>query len=302
MRVVTYDRYGGPEVLELGERDRPSPAEGEVLIRVAAAAVNPADGKWRAGMFAGFAPLTFPHVPGYDVAGVVEAGDGDAPIAGTRVMVMLDTGRHGGYAQWVATAASRAARIPDALSFAQAAAIPTAGLTGVQLIEEQLDLQPGQTVLLTGATGAVGRFAIHAARARGARVIAAVRAAQRQAARAIGADAVLTLGAETWTGAPFDHVGDTVGGDAVAALCRHLRPGGRIRTAATTPIAAEGLAAEPVFFAVRPDAARLEALARTVAAGEIAVPVASVLPLDQAAEAQRLVDAGGLGGKIVLMP
>ena len=300
MRAVVMRRYGGADVLEAGEMPRPVPAAGEVLVEIKAAAVNPADGKWRAGMFADFAPVGFPHVLGYDVAGVVTAGEG-MPV-GVRVAAMLDSFLKGGYAEYAAVARDRLAILPDGLSFEQAAAVPTAGLTGSQLIERAVDAQPGQRILLTGAVGAVGRFVLHRARSRDVRVVAAVRENQKAEALALGAEAAIALGAESWAGPGFDHVVDTVGGPAVAALCRHLLPGGRIATAATTPIDPEGLLAVPEFYAVAGDARELEELLAAVAGGEIAVPVAQVLPLEEAAQAQRLTDAGGAGGKIILRP
>ncbi|WP_016744552.1 NADP-dependent oxidoreductase [Rhizorhabdus wittichii] len=300
MRAVAIRGHGGPEVLEFGTWPHPMPKPGEAVVAIRAAAVNPADGKWRAGMFAGFAPVSFPHILGYDVAGVVVGGAGLTP--GTRVAAMLDPFTKGGYADYVAVAADRLVAIPDGLSFEVAAAVPTAGLTGAQLIERAVDARPGQFVLLTGAVGAVGRFALDAARRRGVEVVAAVRGTRKDEALALGAAQAIALGEEDWRGPSFDHVVDTVGGDAVAALCRHLRPGGRIATAATTPIDPQGLAATPEFYAVVADTERLGRLLDAVAKGEIAVPIARVMPLEEAAEAQRLTDAGGTGGKIILTP
>lgn len=300
MKAMVINGYGGPEAIVAAEMPVPRPGAGEVLVRIRAAAVNPADGKWRDGMFASFAPVAFPHVLGYDVAGEVEAGEGFAP--GTRVAGMLDPFVKGGYAEYVAGPAANFCAIPDGLAFETAAAIPTAGLTGTQLAEQSLDVQPGQTVLVTGAIGAVGRFAVRAVLGRGGRVVAAVRAAQAAEARALGVADVIALEQPEWAGPPFDGVLDTVGGEAVGQLCRHLAPGGRIITAATTPIPAEGLAAQPEFIAVQPSGSQLAALCEAVAAGEIAVPVAVVLPLSEAAEAQQLTARGGLGGKVVLKP
>lgn len=300
MKAITINGHGGPELLESALLPMPEPQRGEVLLRVAAAAVNPADVKWRAGMFQAFMPVTFPHVLGYDVAGEVVGGEGFSP--GARVFGMLDPFRKGGYAEYVAMPAEFLADIPVGLDFPTAAAIPTAGLTGLQLVERGVDLQPGQSVLITGALGAVGRFALHFARERRAHVVCAVRAAHRDAVMALGADAALTLGEEEWHGAPFDHVIDTVGGEEVARLCAHLRPGGRIVTAATTPIPADGMPANPEFFAVTPSGSDLARLGQAVASGAIEVTVAHVMPLDQAAEAHRLVEQGGQGGKIILIP
>lgn len=299
MRAIVMHRYGGPDVLELGDIPRPNPQSGEALVRIRAAAVNPADGKWRAGMFADFAPVGFPHVLGYDIAGVIE-GASDFP-EGTRVAAMLDPFTKGGYAEYAAVRHDRLAVLPDGLSFERAAAVPTAGLTGCQLVENAVDARAGQRILLTGAVGAVGRFALHAARLRGVSVVAAVRAAQKAEAMALGADEAIMLGEHGWSGEPFDHVVDTVGGPSVAALCRHLRAGGKIATAATTPIDPEGLAAIPQFYGVTTDAVRLARLLEAVANGDVEVPIAKMLPLDAAAEAQRLTDAGGAGGKIILM-
>lgn len=300
MKAIVINSYGGPDMLEAAKMPTPMLRPGDVLVRVMAAGVNPADHKWRAGLFSSVAPVSFPHILGYDVAGVVIAGDGFAP--GTRMFAMLDPIRKGGYAEQVAAPATLLAAIPDALDFPTAAAIPTAGLTGLQMVERGIDARSGQTILVTGAVGAVGRFILYAAKARGARVVAAVRAAQGATALALGADAIVKLGEEDWTGVAFDHVLDTVGGEAAAHLSRHLKQGGRILTAATDPIPVEGLPVAPEFFAVVPDGADLARLGAAVSAGEIAVPIARILPLDRAAEAQALVERGGQGGKVILAP
>lgn len=304
MRAIVIDRYGDADVLRPREMPEPAAAPGQLLIAVAAAAVNPADHKWRAGMFASLVPLSMPHVLGYDVAGTVLAlGAGVTGFAvGDRVAAMLDPVTKGGYAERVAAAAAAAARLPDGLDFARAAAVPCSSLTGAQAVDEAIQPAAGQTLLITGATGAVGLVALLTAIRRGTRVVAAVRRRYADAARTAGAAEVVILGEEAWQGAPFDHVFDTVGGEAVAGLCRHLRPGGRLVTAATTPIDPTGLPAAPQFFAVHPDGARLRGLLEDVAAGRLPVTIARRLPLDRASEAQRLVEAGGLVGKVVLEP
>lgn len=299
MRAIAFNSYGGHEVLEPMDLPMPDAGPGEIVIKVAAAAVNPADGKWRSGMFQGFAPVPFPHVVGYDVAGTVVSGGGLLP--GTRVCAMLDSFTKGGYAEYAKVSATSVAAIPDGVSFETAAAVPTAALTGLQMVERAADVQAGQRILVTGALGAVGQAIVQAAKAREATVIAAVRAGREAEALAAGAADVAVIG-EEWTGAPFDHVLDTVGGAAVARLCRALKPGGTIITAATTPIDPEGLVASPEFYGVQSDGADLARLLALVASGALPMPVAKVMPLEAAAEAQKLVDAGGTGGKIILRP
>ena len=186
MKAIVVAGHGGPEVLEPADLPSPQPQPGEALLRILAAAVNPADGKWRAGLFESFAPLGFPHILGYDVAGEVIGGEGFAP--GARVFGMLDPFRKGGYAEQVAVAADHLALVPDGLDLPTAAAIPTAGLTGLQMVERGLDLQAGQRLMLTGALGAVGRFALFAAKERGVHVTAAVRAVPLQGGGPIGAE------------------------------------------------------------------------------------------------------------------
>lgn len=304
MKVAQFSQYGAPDVLHIADAPMPEPGAGEARIHIRAAGVNPADPKWRQGMFDSFAPVPMPHVVGYDVAGTVDALGPDVSglAVGDRVFGMLNHMTKGGYAEYALSPADMLVPVPASLDFAAVAALPTAALTGVQMVEEHAKPSAGQLVLITGATGAVGRFALYAALEAGAKVVAAVRASQADEARELGAQDVIELGKADWTGQPFDHVIDTVGGPAVALLCRNLAPGGTIITAATTPIDPAGLAVEPQFIAVHNDPARLAQLAAAIADGKVSAPVAKRLPLDQAAEAHRLVEAGGLGGKVVLEP
>jgi NADPH:quinone reductase-like Zn-dependent oxidoreductase len=303
MRAIRMDGYGGPEVMRLAEVAVPKPGAGEVRVRVKAAGVNPADLQWRAGLLAKMMPLGFPHIPGYDLAGVVDKLGQDVDGIAVGARVAGTTARtQGAYAEYAIVPAGSLAPIPDDLDFAGAAALPTPALTGVQLIEDVIRPQAGQLVLVTGAVGGVGRFCVHAARQLGARVVAAVRAGHAEEALALGAEAVVRLGEEDWTGAPFDAVADTLGGPEVSRLCRHLKPGGTLGRVTMTPIDTDGLSAEPIFMVLHGDGRRLAELARDVATGKIAAPVAHRLPLAEAAAAHRLLEAGGVGGKVVLEP
>jgi len=298
MRAMAIQDYGGPDVIAAVDLPMPEPAPDEVLVRIRAVGVNPADWKWRSGMFAAQAPIRFPHVLGYDIAGEVVHGAGFSP--GDRVAAMLDPFVKGGYAEYVAVAADRLAPIPHRLSFDAAAACPTAGLTGTQMVEA-LETGTADTLLVTGATGAVGRFVLLAARRRGIRTVAAVRRHQIAEALALGSDRAIDISAD-WQGPGLDHLIDTVGGAQAGQLCRHVRPGGTILTAATTPIEAEALPVAPHFFTIQPSGADLQRLFDLMLEEKFEVPIVQILPLAEAGRAQHLVEQGGLGGKIILRP
>ena len=286
MKVMAMREYGAPQVLQPMDLPTPQPGHGEVLIRVVAIGVNPADWKWRQGMFAGFMPVTFPYVPGYDIAGVIEQGGHLAP--GTRVVAMLDNLKAGAYAEYAVVHADTIAVMPDDLDFVTAAALPCPGLTGLQIIDEYAQPRPGDTVVITGATGAVGRFALYAAKRRGATVVAAVREAHRQAALDIGADQAIALDrADLAVGS--NHLVDTVGGRQVAAWAQKVKSGGKILTAATDPIPDEDLHSAPIFTRVHVDAAQLGEIARAVAERRLAIPAIETWPLVQAAQAHALL-------------
>lgn len=303
MKAARIHRHGAADELRLEDAPRPEPGTGEVLIRVAVAGVNPADHKHRSGMFKDFVKYVFPKILGYDVAGVIEAtGPGVRGLApGDRVAALLDPMKAGGYAEFVTTLAEGCAVLPAGMDFETAAAAPCAALTGAQMVEEHLRPKPGQTVLITGATGMVGRFAVRAAKALGARVVAAVRPAYAEEATRLGADEVVALDGAAWSGAPFDGVIDTVGGPAATALAANIAPGAVILTAATDPLDAAKLPSPPVFVAVHPDGARLTAILRDLAGGGVTAPVVARYPLAEAGAAQTQVERGGVRGKVVLL-
>ena len=223
MKAVQFEEHGPPEVLKMVELDPPVAAPGQVQIRVAAIGVNPADYKWRNGFNLRYFPLSLPHVPGYDVAGTVAAvGDGVTAFSvGDRVFATVN----GAYAEYAVADATHCGVIPDNVDDAQAAALPCPALTGVEMVEEGIAPTGDQTVLVTGATGGVGRFAAWAAKGLGCRVVVAVRDAYADEARALGFEEVIGFDGPL-PDLLFDHVADTVGGPAVGRLCRNLKPGG----------------------------------------------------------------------------
>jgi NADPH2:quinone reductase len=300
MRAIQFDQYGAADELHLAEVDTPNAGRRQIQLRVAAIGVNPADFKWRQGMFRDLVPLQLPHVGGYDVAGVVTAVGPGVSLFQVRDRVVASV--RSAYAEFAIADEEAVARVPDGFDFATAASLPCAALTGVQLIEDGVKPRKGQAVLITGATGAVGRFAVHAALALGVRIVAAVRPAYFDEARKLGAHEVINLAGDNSGALAFKHVADTVGGPAVARLCRHQASGGLIMTVSTTPIDPKGLSATPTFFAYHPDGTRLDRILKDVAAGVITMPIALRLPLASAAEAHRLMEKGGLRGKIILEP
>lgn len=303
MKASRIHMHGGPDVLRFEDAEIPVPGPDQLLIRVAVAGVNPADPKHRNGMFKNFVRYDFPKTLGYDVAGTVEAlGNGlTSPAAGTRVFAMVDALDSGGYAQYVTMDAGFCAVMPAGMDYATAAGMPCPALTGTQMVEDYLKPKAGDTVLVTGATGMVGRFALRAAKRAGARVVAGVREAYFDEARAMGADDVVGLDGAGWTGQSFDGVIDTVGGPAATALAADARPGALILTAATDPLDPGRLLSVPQFIAVVPDGPRLQRLGADVMAGLVSVPVIARFPLAEAGKAQAMIEAGGVRGKVVLI-
>jgi NADPH:quinone reductase-like Zn-dependent oxidoreductase len=302
MKAIRVHAYGPPEQLVHDEVSDPAPGPGEVVVAVNAAGVNPADYKFRSGMLAAAVPR-LPFVPGMDIAGSIAAvGEGVSDWrVGDRVLAMLYLMGNGGYQERVAVPADWCGATPAGLDDRLAAALPTPGLTAVQWIEEGLAVHGDTRLLVTGAVGAVGLIACHAAKQRGAHVTAAVRRAQAGNVRY--ADAVLVLDeGELPQPGSFDCIADTVGGETAERMLPGLKPGGVLSTVATDPVTnPQGLDVEIAFFGNHPDGARLAQLAAAVAAGDLRVAEPRILPLSEAAKAHELLEAGG-AGKIVLVP
>lgn len=307
MRVMQFDHYGPPDVFYTTEVARPKAGPNEVLIEMKSIGTNPADTYLRYGKYAQRGEVKFPRIVGLDGAGVVAAvGPGVTDFrVGDRVVASTKTGS---YATYATAITKDCAKIPEGVDFDTAASLPCAALTGVQLVEDGLPkLKAGQTVMVTGATGSVGRFALYAARMKGAKVIAAVRTAYMDEARALGADSAISTDADLPAGFHVDYVADTIGGKVAAKLCQAVIPTGMIVTSVTAPngdagIDPAGLPVPPVHFTYHHDGKRLAQLVADVKAGKVSMPIAQRLPLKDAAEAHRLIEKGGSGGKIVLIP
>ncbi|MFE6051882.1 NADP-dependent oxidoreductase [Kitasatospora sp. NPDC056446] len=305
MKAITYRSYGGPDVLEYGDVPEPKLGPDSVLVRVAAASVNPVDWKIQAGYLDGAMDVVFPVIPGWDVAGVVErVGVGVTEFTpGDEVIgyVREDMVRRGTFAEYVAAPVRTLARKPANLDFTQAAGLPLAGLTAYQALTRALELKPGETVLVHAAAGGVGSLAVQIAVALGARVIGTAGDRNHDYLRGLGAEPVAYgegLADRVRALAPegVDAALDLVGGEALQISPALLAEGGRLASVADGAVL--GLGGRYVF--VRPDVADLAALVDLVEGGRLTVEVAATFPLEQAADAQRLNAAGHTRGKIVV--
>lgn len=310
MRAVQVTDFGGSEVLRVVDIDPPSPIPTEVLVEVHAAGVNPVDWKTREGRGAAGASGPPPFTLGWDVAGVVtELGRGVTIFApGDRVFGMPWFPRAAGaYAEFVTAPSRQLARMPDGLSFEEAAALPLAALTSWQALVDTAHVSGGQTVLINGASGGVGHIALQVAKARGARVIGTARAVNHDFLRELGADACVDREQVPLQDAArdVDVVLDFVGGDASTAALDTLREGGLLISVPSGPhedAAAEGekRGIRVTGILVEPDGHAMGEIAALVREGRLRVHVDSTLPLEEAAKAHERLEAGGVRGKIVL--
>jgi NADPH:quinone reductase-like Zn-dependent oxidoreductase len=305
MLVAEVAAFGGPDALAIAERPDPVAGPGQVLIRVRAANVNPTDLSVRDGTVLQRMPdLALPVVPGWDVAGeVVALGDGvDGLSEGQRVVAVLYwpalKGTQGAYSELVALDADWVVPTPDGMDDATAATIPLNALTAAQALDI-IDPAPGTTLLVTGASGAVGAFGAQLAVQRGLRVIAQAGRDDEDFVASLGVEQVLPRDADLTAIDEVDNVFDAVPLGPVAAT-RMASGGTAVFTRGVQGEAPEGRRYEVVL--AKPDRATLQRVVRDVADGLIATRVAQVLPLADAARAHELAAAGGTKGKILLAP
>jgi len=300
MKAIVVHQYGGPEVLRLEEYPDPVAGPGEVLVRVAATSVNPIDYKRRAGLTKDFYPLQFPGLIGVDLAGtVLKIGPGVEGFAvGDQVFAMADNT----YAELCVVKAAVLAKVPKGLDLIQAAALPLVTTTGNQLMSAT-GIKAGQTVLVVGAIGNVGRSAVFTAKQRGATVIAGVLKTQMDQAKTIGADQALATDDDTAIGslATLDAVADTVGGRISEKLIAKVKPGGVYASVVEVPQnAAKYPSVKVVHVFSKFDRKTLEFMAEAVRDGKLVIPISQKLPLSDAAQAQAAAEKGS-SGKILLV-
>ena len=302
MKAVRLYQYGPPKNLKY-EENVPAPEIGadDVLIAAAATSVNPVDWKMRSGEAKERFPVTFPGILGRDVSGIVRAVGANVQGVniGDRVMALTRET----YAELVRAKGSDLSHVPDGISITDAAAIPLIALTGDQLIRDACALQSGQSVLVTGALGSVGRAAVHSAKKLGARVIAGVRKKQLDDAKQLGVDAVAIDDEDALKNlGKMDAIADTVGAKGTNALLGHIREGGVCGTV-VTPVPDATLRPEITVKRImaHPDPGTVRAFAEDVRDGTFILPIARSFPLNEAAEAQAFAEKGGAGGKVLLL-
>jgi NADPH:quinone reductase-like Zn-dependent oxidoreductase len=306
VKAIVMNEYGGPDVLKL-TNDAPEPKVGPdfVLVRVKAAGVNPVDGKIREGRLDGLFQTDFPVIPGWDLAGVVERvgaavsefSPGDEVIG----YVREDHVGRGTYAELVAAPVRTLGRKPVRLSWAEAAALPLAGLTAYQALAKALGVNEDDTVLIHAASGGVGSFAVQIAVAKGAQVIGTASPNNHDYLRKLGAEPIsygdgLADRVRRISPGGVSVALDLVGGEALEVTPGLLTPTGRWASIVDPSVTERG--GRYVF--VRPDATDLSALASLVDDGRLTVALAATFPLAEAGEAQRLSASGHTRGKIVV--
>ena len=303
MQAIRIHRFGGPDVLQLDEIDKPSTDGGKLRIKVAAAGVNPVDYKIRRGGYHGVSDADLPITLGKDVAGVVENAAGEFKV-GDEVYAHL-TWPDGAYADYAVVAPSGAAAKPKSLDMIAAGGVPLAATTAWQGLFDHGGLKSGQTVLIHGGSGGVGGFAVQFARAKGARVIATASGEGLQTVRDYGADEVVDYQTQKFEDVAHDVdlVFDLIGGDTQERSFAVLKPGGALISTVQEPDKAK--AAEKSLKAERymatPNGAQLAEIAALIDAGKVKVVVAKTFPLAEAADAHRFLENDHPIGKVVLI-
>jgi NADPH:quinone reductase-like Zn-dependent oxidoreductase len=301
MKAVVLHEYGSPSQLKYEDVADPVAGEGQILVRMAASSINPIDYKVRSGAMKDFMPLSLPTILGRDIAGLVRAlGEGVKGFApGDKVIALGNAA----YAELVVVKAKNATLLPEGLDLVEAAALPLVTLTGAQLIRRGTEIKAGQTVLISGAVGNVGRSAVWTAKKAGAKVIAGVRKTQLEEAKGLGADEVIALDdSSAMEKLGFvDAVADTVGGETAEALMSKVKQGGVFASVLGPPAnAAMNPTIRVVPVQVVPDASMLRELAEDVAAKRLTIPIDRMLSLYDAGQGQTAAEKGRIG-KVLLL-
>src|SRR5580700_4975925 len=310
MKAVRYHSYGDSGVLVYEDADRPVAGAGQVVVEVAGTAFNPVDVAIRAGFLQQVFPVAFPHIPNFDVAGVIaEVGEGVSDwSAGDAVVAFLPMTAPGAAAEYVAAPAEVLAAAPRAVELADAAALPSPGLTAWQSLFDYAGLKAGQSILINGAGGAVGGYAVQLAKEAGAAVTATASARSADRIRSYGADRIIDYTAtplpQTVAGQQFDVVLNLVrtSPEDTAELAALAADGGAFVSTTFPDLDDAGRGVRTVKVFARSDAAQLAELVARVDAGDLQIEVAERRPLTDLAAVHDEAVAGRLPGKTVLTP
>lgn len=313
MKAVIIKEFGGIDKLEIADVPKPEPDEGEVLIRIKAAGVNPVDYKIRSGLYKGRMPVELPVILGWDVAGIVEKNGygasrfdpGEEVFAYARRKVI----KNGTYAEYMTLPESFLAYKPKSLSFIEAAGVPLASLTAFQSILQKGKLKKDEWLLVLGATGGVGSFAIQIAKAVGAKVVAVASKKNIAYAISLGADDFIdytagNLKEEVAQRFPdkFDLVFDCVGKEILDQAYHFTKPGGRLVSILGQVNQEEAEKHKVIFHYhfVEPNVKNLNQISQWIGEGKVKIHVDARFPLDEAARAHEMIEKGHTTGKIVL--
>lgn len=312
MKAVTFKEFGNVDVLQVTEMQKPAPKAGEVLVEVHATAINPADAKIRQGHLAEVFPVSFPHILGGDVAGVVrEVGAGVSDVAvGDEVFFGNPLNAKGGYAEYVTVAASLVAKKPNSLSFEQAAALPVTAYTALQTLRDFSSIKAGDKVLIHAGSGGVGSMAIPYAKSRGATVYTTTSSENIDYVKALGADVVIDYRTEDFLAVAqaaggMDIVLETIGGDNYRKSILATKDGGSVPCIVAPPDAqTKALAAsrdiKTDFFLLDLNRRDLETIADLAAKKVLRPKIAQVYALHEVQAAHRQIESGRTVGKLVL--
>ena len=305
MKAVRIHAFGGREVLELNDIAIPEAKQGEVLIKIHAASVNPVDWKIRQGYLQPLLNHALPLTMGWDVSGeVVAVGGGVIHLkVGDEVYSRPNIANNGSYAEYMTASAEEVALKPKSLTWQEAAGVPLAGLTAWQGLYELADIEAGEQVLIHGGSGAVGQFAIQLAKLRGATVYTTTSARNTDLVLSLGADHAIDYQQVDFSELrDMDVVLDTIGGEVQDKSWKTIKPGGRLLSIVQTPDEAvatsHGVTAS--FYFIEPDRSQLEEMARLADAGKLVVNIDSEFSLDQVADAHKRSESGRAQGKIII--
>lgn len=302
MKAAVLHRYGGPEELTYEDVPTPVPGPGDVLIKVAAAGINPFDMREISGAIKDWHPLQFPAIIGRDVSGTVaQLGTGVSDLS---VGDMVAGSAAHTFAEFVVAQADLFAKVPPQLDLIDAAALPLVTLTGSELISIASGIKPGDTVIVAGAAGGVGRSAVYMAKKLGGTVIAGVQRHQLDEAKSIAANQTVALDDPAAFAAlpQVDIVANCIRGATASALMGKVKAGGTFASVTGPPDnAKEYKAVKVVSFASKPNKAQLQMLLEAVAAGQLTIPIDRRIPLREAAAGEAAAAKGGIG-KVLLIP